>query len=77
MTKTIDAVFDGKVFCPDEEVELKPNTRVEIIIKTKPAAESKGKSFLAVARELRLEGPKDFSKRLDDYLYGGEDLDAK
>ncbi len=77
MTKTIEAVFDGTVFRPDEQVKLEPNTRVQIIVKIKPASEDKQKSFLRVARSLRLEGPKDFSARLDDYLYGGEDSDGK
>jgi hypothetical protein len=36
MTKTLKAVFDGKVFRPEEEVKLEPNTRVEIIVKIKP-----------------------------------------
>ncbi len=77
MNKTIEAVFDGTVFRPDEQVKLEPNTRVQIVVKIKPASENKRKSFLSVARSLRLEGPKDFSERLDDYLYGVEDSDGK
>ena len=77
MTKTIEAIFDGTVFRPETVVKLEPNTRVEITIKTKVVTEEKPKSFLRVARSLRLEGPKDFSENLDNYLYGGEDLDGK
>jgi hypothetical protein len=35
------------------------------------------KSFLRVARSLRLQGPADWSSRLDDYLYGGAKLDEQ
>lgn len=35
------------------------------------------KSFLKVARSLRLQGPADWSSRLDDYLYGGAKLDEQ
>jgi len=77
MTKTIEAVFDGTVFRPDEQVKLEPNTRVQIVVTVKSVSEDKPKSFLRVARSLRLEGPKDFSSRIDDYLYGGEDSDGK
>ncbi len=35
MSNTIEAVFDGKVFLPESEVELKPNTRVEITVTVK------------------------------------------
>ncbi|MDX6496948.1 MAG: hypothetical protein QOG23_208 [Blastocatellia bacterium] len=34
-------------------------------------------SFLQVARSLRLQGPADWSSRLDDYLYGGAKLDEQ
>lgn len=36
MTKTFEAVFDGKVFRPEDEVKFEPNTRVEITVKIKP-----------------------------------------
>jgi hypothetical protein len=35
------------------------------------------KSFLQVARSLHLQGPADWSSRLDDYLYGGAKLDEQ
>ena len=35
MSNTIEAVFDGKVFRPESDVELKPNTRVEITVTVK------------------------------------------
>ncbi len=40
MSKTIEAVFDGTVFRPDKDVELKPNTRVEITVTVKKNSEN-------------------------------------
>ena len=77
MTKTFEATFDGAVFWPDEPVELQPNTRVQIIVMVKPATDHEPKSFLRVARSLRLQGPADWSSRLDEYLYGGAKLDGE
>ncbi len=69
MSQTIDAIFDGKVFQPAEPVELEPNTRVRVTIEpVAQRAEHEG-SFLRTARALRLEGPTDWSTRIEDYLY--------
>ncbi len=35
MSNTIEAIFDGKVFRPESEVELKPNTRIKITVMSK------------------------------------------
>jgi len=35
------------------------------------------RSFLQVARSLRLKGPADWSSRLDDYLYRGAELNEQ
>jgi predicted DNA-binding antitoxin AbrB/MazE fold protein len=40
MYEIIEAVFDGKVFRPQGEVKLQPNTRVEITITVKTALEN-------------------------------------
>lgn len=74
MSQTLDAMFDGEVFRPSEAVELQPDTRVQLIVTVKSTAEEKPKSFLRVARALRLSGPSDWSSHLDDYLYGGAKL---
>ena len=50
---------------------------VEDLAVVKPTPEQKPKSFLQVARSLRLQGPADWSSRLDDYLYGGAKLDEQ
>jgi hypothetical protein len=73
MTKTLEAVFDGKVFHPNEVIELAPNTRVRLTVETADEAGKKKNSFLQAARSLNLEGPSDWSARLDAYLYGNAD----
>ena len=70
MNQTLEATFDGKVFRPTQTVELEPDTKVEIIVTIKSVPEEKTKSFLRTARSLKLQGPKDFSTRIDDYLNG-------
>ena len=74
MSQTLEAIFDGAVFRPEQPVELQPNTRVQLVVTVKPAPKQRPKSFLRVARSLHLPGPADFSSRLDDYLYGGAKL---
>lgn len=71
MSQILEATFDGQVFRPVETVELQPDTRVQLIVTVKDAPEEKPKSFLRTARALKLQGPKDWSSRVDDYLYRG------
>jgi predicted DNA-binding antitoxin AbrB/MazE fold protein len=70
MSRTVQAVFDGEVFRPTEEVDLEPNTRVRITIEESDAPKTKAYSFLDTAASLNLEGPPDWSERIDEYLYG-------
>jgi hypothetical protein len=69
MTKTIEAVFDGKNLRPEEPLELAPNTRVRLTIET-PTPSDAPQSFLRTARTLDLSGPADWSANLESYLYG-------
>jgi hypothetical protein len=71
MTTTVYATFDGEVLRPDEPVRLAANTRVRVTIETDEAAEQPTTSFLRTARSLHLDGPSDWSARLEDHLYGG------
>jgi len=73
MVKTIGAVFDGKVFRPDDPLVLEPNTRVRLTVETVQPEAKKAGSFLHVARSLNLDGPPDWAANLETYLYGGED----
>ncbi len=75
MSQTLEATFDGQVFRPTETVELQPDTRVQLVVTVKAAPEEKPKSFLRVARSLKLKGLKDWSSRVDDYLYNGAKMD--
>lgn len=69
MLKTIEAVFDGEVFRPSEEVALEANTRVQLIFEALPAGGTNNIPFLELALHLELDGPPDWSSRLDEYLY--------
>jgi hypothetical protein len=70
MTTTVFATFDGEVLRPEEPVTLAPNTRVRVTIETTTADEGEAHSFLRTARTLNLDGPPDWSERLEEYLYG-------
>lgn len=72
MTEQLDAVFDGEVFRPARKpVGVPPNARVTLTVRTQAPAASAGEpyAFLKVAAAANLEGPPDWSERLDDYLY--------
>ena len=70
MTTTLYATFDGEVLRPDEPISLAPNTRVRVVIETETDESPPASSFLRTAQGLNLDGPPDWSSRLDDYLYG-------
>jgi hypothetical protein len=70
MTTTVFATYDGEVLRPESPVTLAPNTRVRVTIETTVADENKSGSFLQTARALNLDGPSDWSERLEEYLYG-------
>ena len=71
MIKKIDAIFDGDVLRPAEPLNLKPNTRVSITVDVPEANLEDHGSFLETALSLGLEGPADWSDKIDSYLYGG------
>lgn len=70
MTRTVYATFDGESLRLDEPVSLPPNTRVRVTIETTDAAGTQPTSFLRTARALNLQGPADWSAKLEDHLYG-------
>ena len=71
MTRTVEAIFDGTVFRPNEPLQLPPNTRVRITIESPPQSEGES-SFLDTAYALNLAGPSDWAANLEEYLYGGK-----
>lgn len=70
MNQTIEAIFDGKVIRPDQPLMLAVNTRIKVTIEPLVEISPPSRSFLRTARSLKLQGPPDWSARLDDYLYG-------
>jgi len=68
-TATIDLIYDGTTFRPEGPVDLEPNTRVRVTIESMEAVAPKRRSFLQTARALKLDGPSDWSARLEEYLY--------
>ncbi len=77
MLKSIEAIFDGEVFRPSEEVELEANTRVRLLFETAQSQNWEELSFLELASQLELDGPEDWSLRLDDYLYALPDENVR
>lgn len=87
MDKILDATYDEEVFRADEPIKLASNTKVKIIIEDEETPKKlklvempkKGKgepyAFLKYLESLNLDGPSDFSRNLDEYLYGGKSLD--
>ncbi|MBW3572528.1 MAG: hypothetical protein KY467_15610 [Gemmatimonadetes bacterium] len=69
MRKTFYAVFDGAAFRPDQPLQIAPQTRVRLTIETEQVEKRSARSFLDIAEGLNLDGPPDWSSRVDDYLY--------
>jgi hypothetical protein len=75
MSTILYAMFDGEVLRPDQPLPFAPNTRVRLTVEEdaeEELAEQRPASFLRMARSLNVDGPPDWSTRLDDYLYGEE-----
>ena len=62
MVSTIEAVFDGKVFHPDQPVTLKPNTRVRIIIENLSSQEKEYTLDQLLAGEIEISEEIDWGK---------------
>jgi len=63
MTQTIEAVYDGTVLIPEEQLPFAPNTRLKLTIEP-IAGERDTISFLTTARFLFLVGPSDWASSL-------------
>ena len=68
MTTTLEAVFDGTVLWPQQPLALPPQTRVWITIDLPVPMPTVAPSFLRTARNLQLQGPADWSERIEEYL---------
>jgi len=73
MANTIEAVFDGEVFRPDSDVELKPNTRVDITVTVKNVQED-AKKFRVRSKRLGFRKDLNYDKtsRLIEEIEGLE-----
>lgn len=76
MTRTITGTYDGRDIHPDEPLPLPRNTRVTLTWRAEEPKEENdvgATTFFHVARSLSIEGPTDWSARIDHYLYGVDD----
>ena len=73
MTIKIRAKYDGVTFVPKEDVELPKDTDVTLIVEEEEWEPEEGRYlFFKAARAAKLQGPSDWSSKLDDYLYHGQ-----
>ncbi|HEU4558201.1 MAG TPA: hypothetical protein VFS20_10140 [Longimicrobium sp.] len=78
MTKTIKATYDGRDIRLDEPLPLPRDTRVTVTVHAQEPEEDDDNdvgatTFFDVALSLDVEGPSDWSARIDHYLYGLND----
>jgi hypothetical protein len=68
MIHKVEATYDGEIVRPEEPLHLAPHSRFTMSyegLEDQPQAKSE------IARSMQVEGPPDWSERLDHYLYGG------
>lgn len=70
MTKTLHAVFDGKVLRPEGAVDLEPNVRYLVSIEREEAIGKQSLWDVLSKFAGMVEGPEDWSEEHDHYLYG-------
>ena len=61
MPNVIEAVFDGTVFRPEKQVNLEPNTRVEITVTVKNNSENP-KAFRVRSKRMGFRKDLDYDK---------------
>ena len=75
MTQSLKVIYDGKVFKPQEPVNLEPNSELRIVVEIPDANKpAKQKSLFAALAEMNLSGPADWSENFEDYLTGTKQL---
>jgi hypothetical protein len=70
MTRTLNAIFDGKVLRPEESLDIKPNTRCRITVETESAPQSDNAWDVLDKAAGSIEAPPDWAAEHDHYLYG-------
>ena len=76
VTQALKAIYDGKVFRPEEPVKIPAHSSVNLLVSEVKKKKGKPHSFFRLAASLKLKGPKDWSENLDDYLYRGKPTDV-
>lgn len=72
MPKTVTALFDGRALWPEEPIDVEPNTRVKLtlaVARERSGRKRKKQGFIETALSLKLDGPRDWSRRVEEYLY--------
>jgi hypothetical protein len=71
MEKTIEAVFDGKVFHPEGKVDLEPN-RPYVLTVSEKIVNSEASDAWSILGSLTgtVDAPEDWAQEHDHYLYG-------
>lgn len=69
-TKTLHVIFDGNVLRPEESVDLEPDVRYLITIERKEETGQQSLGDTLNKFSGKVEGPEDWSKEHDHYLYG-------
>lgn len=74
----VKAFYDGEVLRLKEPIELEPNTDVLVTISEMQATPKLGEPYssLDLLASLNLEGPSDWSERLEDYFEGFSEDDT-
>ncbi len=62
--------YDGESLKFDEPLPYPAHTRLVAALEPEPRPARTGRSWVAAARSLKLQGPTDLSVRLHEYLYG-------
>jgi len=70
MEKTIEAVFDGKVFHPEGQVDLKPNKPYILLVTEKKEVSGPLDAWGVLGRLTgTVDAPQDWAEEHDHYLY--------
>jgi len=71
MEKTIEAVFDGKVFRPEGSVDLEPNKPYLLLVTEKKECAGFSDAWEVLGRLAgTVDAPEDWAQEHDHYLYG-------
>ena len=66
---TFYAIYDGEALRPDGPLDLKEGARVRVTL-DEDVEEGAPYSSLILLREMKLDGPPDWSERINEYLTG-------